>query len=377
MDRYTVALAAGYVELRRHWDGGARRPLLSRRSATRVRASAAALARERTSADGQSARSRNRVQKLLLSLPLEMLGDRGAMVTLTYPRLWRSWLPDGETLAKHRDRFADEWRRKFGEPPIGLWFIEFQRSGRPHLHLYVRLPSAMTDAEFEGLRERTKLGKRLERAYGRYEGRRRTPPIGMKYGGQFAVDLRTLWAEAVGTQGVDRAHHVRGVDVRVMFFSDEAAATVSRARVAAYLADEAAKKSQKTPPAGFRVSHYYGVWGRKHGFKPVLHPVDVSPEVAVEVERRIERWVRLRSISERRQLPGWLLKRRPGDGICARRMTFAQGLRLIAYAERAVARQSPAVRQHRHAAWRARRYDELQRRVTQDRGDGGPAVEEA
>lgn len=112
---------------------------------------------------------------------------------------------------------------------------EFQTSGRPHLHLYVGLPAAMSADDFAGLRERTLLRHRLERHHGCYEGRKRTPPVGLPYGGKFGTWLRSAWSEIVGTAGptanwkasVDgsvSAHQLRGVDVAVMFWSDEAEA---------------------------------------------------------------------------------------------------------------------------------------------------------
>jgi hypothetical protein len=74
--------------------------------------------------------------------------------------------------------------------------------------------------------------------------------------------LRTTWSESVGTHGVVQAHHVRGVDVSVAFWSDEVARAKDRVEVAAYFAGESTKWRQKRPPEGFtQVARYYGWWG--------------------------------------------------------------------------------------------------------------------
>jgi len=278
VDEWRLVLARGYVATRRVSAGGARPPLSSRQVARPITPAS------RIAEGGQSSRSRNRVQRLLLSLPLEMLGDRAAMVTLTYPGDWRTFVKDGEQLAHHRRLFEDRWRHRFGKL-MGLWFVEFQARGAPHLHLFLRLPDVVTAEEFEGLRARTALGRRLAGAHGKFDGRRRVPPIGEKYGSDFAMWLRTAWAEIV-SGNTDRAHHRRGVDVRAMDYrTDREGPEPSRARVAAYLAAEASKRSQKKPPEGFGdVSHYYGVWGRSEGFCEQTTEMPVSEAVHREID---------------------------------------------------------------------------------------------
>jgi hypothetical protein len=130
--------------------------------------------------------------------------------------------------------------RGWNEPLVGVWVEEFQTSGRPHLHPNVGLPSTMAADDFAGLRERTLLRHRLERQYGRYDGRKRTPPVGLGglYGGEFGEWLRTAWSEIVGTSPDSAVnpmapdgephHQVRGVDVAVMFWSDKAEAGTPR-----------------------------------------------------------------------------------------------------------------------------------------------------
>jgi hypothetical protein len=112
---------------------------------------------------GQSRRSRMNMRRLFVSLPWELLGRRPALISLTYPGNWQRWVPDGRVWERHRRAFERRWVRRWGEPLVGVWVKEFQGSGRPHLHLYVGLPSAMADEDYAGLRERTLLRHRLER----------------------------------------------------------------------------------------------------------------------------------------------------------------------------------------------------------------------
>lgn len=278
------------------------------------------------------------------SLPWDMLGPRLVMLSLTYPGDWLSWVPDGKVWEKHRRAFADRWRRKWGAP-MGVWVKEFQKSGRPHLHIYLAVPDAVAVEDYEGLRQRTLLRHRLEADHGRFEGRRRVPPIGGKYGGEFAMWLRTTWAEIVGTQGVDQRHHARGVDVSVAFWSDEQAVKKDRIEVAKYLAGESSKWVQKTPPEGFlHVGRYWGHWGAKAGFCPSESDWTLDAAVACEVERRLVRWVRLGLIAQRRKYgesgAGAFDQRRWGDGVRAFGFRGEDVARLLRYAEAAAERKA-------------------------------------
>jgi hypothetical protein len=293
---------------------------------------------------GQSSRSRNRMRWLFASLPWELLGPRLAMLSLTYPGEWREWLPDGRALDGHRRAFLERWRRRWG-PPMGVWVKEFQASGRPHLHLYLAIPDEVPTHEYEGLRQRTLLRHRLEREYGRYEGRRRLPAIGGKYGGSFAMWLRTAWSEVVGTQGVVAAHHARGVDVSVSFWTDEVALTKDRTEVAAYLAGESAKWAQKQPPENFRrVGRYYGHVGRGQGFKPVEVDMIVDDAIAYELEKRLARLVRARIIAKRRRYgktgPMNFDLRRPGSGVQALAVRHEDVPRIMRWCEAAANRKA-------------------------------------
>ena len=209
----------------------------------------------------------------VLSLPFEMLGERPLWITLTYPGDWRPWVPDGATFNRHRRSFAEAWARDFGERPLGLWTKEFQlKDGRPHLHLLVKGPDSMPDADYRGFQELTRLGKGNEKRMGKHQGRWWTPPISEKYGGETAVKMLSSWSR-ITTGGKVENHRRRGVNVRTVFYShgESAALTMRRERLAAYMAGEAAKMGQKVPPDMFgTVGRYFGAFGQKTGFRPVV-----------------------------------------------------------------------------------------------------------
>jgi len=292
---------------------------------------------------GLHPRSRARMRWLFGSLPWEMLGVRGSLVTLTYPGDWQEWVADGRSLERHRRAFAERWRRRFGTLQ-GVWVKEFQQSGRPHLHLYVALPESVSAEEFEGLRLRTIAGKKLEDRFGTYEGRRKLKPIGGRYGGEFGDWLLRAWSEVVGTAGKGEKHEKRGVDVRVCFWS-EGAAEKDRAEVARYFYNESAKLGQKRAPEGFGpVGRYWGLWGASEGFKPVLQRVALSDDVGVELERRMALLLGWRLLVKAHRTGGYRAlhnysERRDGTGVTLYECSPADQARLLRNAEAAAARK--------------------------------------
>jgi len=238
------------------------------------------------------------------ALPWEMLGRRPAMVTLTYPGEWELWVPDARTLVRHREALKERWRRQYGMP-IGVWVVEFQRRGAPHLHMYLGLPDEVSDEEYQGLQLRTMQRRRLERQVGSFEARRqvRAP------GGEFALWLRTAWWEVVGSEL--RAHHGRGVDIATAFFSVEAESMANRTRVAEYFWRESGKWSQKQAPEGFGSLKFYGRWGGKAGFAPVLDESELDERTGIEL-RRVLRRMRLGKLRESAERQGRRLRRAEG-----------------------------------------------------------------
>ena len=261
------------------------------------------------------------------ALPWQMLGSRPVMITLTYPGDWQRWVPDAREFVRQREAFKERWRRRYGSP-IGVWVTEFQKRGAPHLHMYVGLPDVVSDAEYRGLQERTMRRRRAEHDVGRFEARRRERAPS----GDFAMWLRTAWWEVVGS-GL-RAHHGRGVDIAAAFFSERAAAEANRVRVAEYFWRESGKWAQKLPPAGFGPLKFYGRWGQKEGFNPVVSVSELDERVGLELRRMMRRMMlgKMRENARRygRVIPRAAGRSRGRDGLTvyevAEARTVAQAL---------------------------------------------------
>jgi hypothetical protein len=100
--------------------------------------------------------------------------------------------------------------------------------------------------------------------------------------------LRTAWWEIVGSES--SKHHGRGVDIATAFFSDKAEAEANRIRVADYFWRESGKWAQKQPPEGFGGLSFYGRWGGKQGFKPMVTEAEIDERTGLELRRVLVRW---------------------------------------------------------------------------------------
>lgn len=189
----------------------------------------------------------------ILTLPFDMLGERPLWITLTYPGDWRPWVPDGRQFERHRRASGAAWFRDIGERPLGLRTKEFQlKDGRPHLHLLVKGPDAMSESDYSGFQELTRLGNANVRKMGKWKGRWWTPPIGENFGGDTAVKMLEPWSR-ITTDGQVENHKRRGVNVRAVFFARDSSVvlTMRRSALAASMVGEAAKMGQKVPPLDF------------------------------------------------------------------------------------------------------------------------------
>ena len=284
-DRFSIEVARGAVRtVRRHEveaevakrmspgarGGGSNAGLSGKSTAGRV-------------VQGFSAQSRRRMRWEFASVPLNLMGEWPAMMTLTYPRDWRAVCPDWDTLDRHREAWKERWRYRYGAP-IGFWAHEFQPRVRqaaefrqaPHIHLYLGLPAIVEESgEYWKLVERTKARLKSERSLrDKYEARRRTPRV--ETCGEFATWLARSWAEVVG---VDRLM----VDIRPVRWNREV--TMNPAWAGEYLYRESAKWTQKKPPEGFGGGRWWGRWGQGQGFKPMTSVGDLGLYVFVEYRR--------------------------------------------------------------------------------------------
>lgn len=272
-----------------------------------------------------SRQSRARLNRTVLSLDLGMLGDRPAMITLTEPgRDWEVWCPSMREFERQRRAFVKRYERRFG-PMKAVWVKEAQRRGAPHLHFLTGLPDDLEPELYRQLQERTTLVSALQMKHGTYRGRAMAPPVGFgarsgsNYGGWYGMWLRRAWSEIV-TGGQDSDHYVRGVDIRVCFFNDEASVSISRVRLADYLRREMGKWHQKQFPEWFVAGgnpRYWGLEGREVGFEPRSDIEQVDELVAVELRSRLRRWIVLRARASGATSPAFLRSANLWDGLTA------------------------------------------------------------
>ena len=261
--------------------------------------------------DGLSVRSVIGLKRRLLELRWESL-PRPVLLTLTYPADWRRWCADGRVLEQHREAFTKRWRRRWGEPMTGLWCKEFQKVGRPHVHLYLGLPEAVSAADYEGLRQRTVLGKELGSSLGKYHGRRNLPAIGGKFGGRVRL-LVPYRMDRDSDRRKGPLPRCSGCGRAGFFFSDkDTEAEADRLRAAEYLASEVGKRYQKRPPQGFGgVGRYWAILGADR-LRELPEVRELEVLVALELRSRLQRWVAWKREAARRR---WY----PHEGPRARR----------------------------------------------------------
>jgi hypothetical protein len=61
------------------------------------------------------------------------------LITLTYPKNWEDVVPDGRQLKRHLVLLRKRYQRKYGRALIGLWKLEFQSRGAPHIHIFTTI----------------------------------------------------------------------------------------------------------------------------------------------------------------------------------------------------------------------------------------------
>lgn len=87
--------------------------------------------------------SRRRMTRTIAELDYSGWAEDGgdlAMVTLTLSGAWQMVAPTGPAFKGLIRAFRERWARATGRRLRGLWKLEFQRRGAPHLHMLVRVP---------------------------------------------------------------------------------------------------------------------------------------------------------------------------------------------------------------------------------------------
>lgn len=91
--------------------------------------------------------ARSRMVRTLCTLdyaPLFEDDQRPAMVTLTLPGDWEKIAPTAAEFKKIVNRFRAHFAHSWGAAIIGVWKLEFQRRGAPHLHILMTIPRGLS-----------------------------------------------------------------------------------------------------------------------------------------------------------------------------------------------------------------------------------------
>jgi len=217
---------------------------------------------------------------------------RPAMVTLTYPGDWLRWCPDAATVKRHLRSFRSALERKLGPCP-GVWKLEFQLRGAPHVHLLLSVPR----------------------------------------GSVFRDWCRSTWARIVRATGQDRAYHeLAGVSVDFR----EGERYSDPQRIAVYFSKHGAasgsKEYQHRPPEawldgdGAGTGRWWGYWR----LRPLEVEAIVPREAAVEAARVLRGWVkaqrRTRRVARKRvnRATGVVTMRQQTERFTVRALGFTQ-----------------------------------------------------
>lgn len=212
---------------------------------------------------------------------LVLAGRLPAMVTLTLCDEWETVAPTGRAFKALVFAFQRRYRRAWGEQLRGIWKLEFQRRGAPHLHVLMLPPAGTAD----GLRWRqwfaTAWSSIVVDAY-------------RKAGGAGDLDELRRRVYAVHEHrkaSADYAEGLRAADPK---------------RVAVYFAGHSLlkdKEYQHIVPAGWQgegagPGRFWGYWQLRRADKAV----PVTHEQAVQLARVLTRWQRSKKMLGRRRV---------------------------------------------------------------------------
>lgn len=85
--------------------------------------------------------------------PLFEGGNFPALVTLTAPGDWESVFPTPREFKRKVNLFKKEYKRSYGRDIAGVWKMEFQRRGAPHLHILMTPPRSNARGTGESFRD--------------------------------------------------------------------------------------------------------------------------------------------------------------------------------------------------------------------------------
>jgi hypothetical protein len=214
--------------------------------------------------------------------PLLQLGLKLPMTTLTYPGDWLTVAPTGKAVKRHLDAFRKRFERAWGLPFVGIWKLEFQRRGAPHIHLWGPEPEGLAGE----LRQLTAT--------------RRRPMAGD--GLPYRAWLSVVWADIVAHPDPEQyRRHLRagtGVDYR------EGERMRDPRRLAVYFTKHgsfSAKEYQHQVPEPWQApgsgpGRFWGYWG----LDKATAGVELHPAAAVWAGRLLRRYARAQRVTQLR-----------------------------------------------------------------------------
>jgi hypothetical protein len=216
--------------------------------------------------------------------PLLGLGLRLPMTTLTYPGDWLTVAPEGQAVKSHLRALWERYRRAWGFPWAGIWKLEFQRRGAPHIHLWGPEPAGVA-GQLSAL-----------------TAARRRPGVGD--GLPYRAWLSVVWADIVAhpDPGERARHELAGTAVDHV----QGARLVDPRRLAIYFTKHGsfkAKEYQNCVPAEWRVpGRSVGrFWGYRGLARAVAH-VQLYPEDGVQVARLLRRYSAAQGVTAERRV---------------------------------------------------------------------------
>lgn len=232
-----------------------------------------------------SRKSRSRMTRRLAELdygPLLRMGLRLPMTTLTYPGDWLAVAPTGKAVKRHLDQYRKRFERAWGFAFTGIWKLEFQRRGAPHLHLWGPEPEG-TAGELR-----------------RLTATRYRPAVGD--GLPYRDWLSAVWADIVDHPDPEQRRRHRLAGTAVDFREGERMRDPRR--LAVYFTKHgsfSAKEYQHQVPEawsepGAGPGRFWGYWG----LDPATAGVELHPEAAVWAGRILRRYARAQGVTQQR-----------------------------------------------------------------------------
>lgn len=264
-----------------------------------------------------SRKSRARMVRTLAELdygPVLRMGLALPMTTLTYPADWLTVAPSGKDVKRHLDQWRKAYARAWGFAFIGLWKLEFQRRGAPHIHLWGPEPQGAAGEHRRTAHEAALL---LWEASGR-KGRKPYYRTAVGDGLSYKLWLSLVWSEIVAhPDPVERRKHL---EAGTAVDGKEGDRMTDPRRLAVYFTKHgtfSAKEYQhEVPPEwqepGTGPGRFWGYWG----LDKATAGVELEPREAITAARVLRRYARAQGVTRQVSVPrGVVIDRETGEVI--------------------------------------------------------------